>query len=210
MTTSLDDFEQQNLINRYRHRLDDIREWRAMLSDVMITVTGYSMDLANVRSTTDRIPGGDALTMRGPWARDADHGDDLPHPDQVLREWMETITEQPSPGTWGECWRWHRDQTQRILESPWADAWRTDIDALWWRLAKLTGNHPEPTPAPEITTDQVIDALRDNPDHPLTRREISIIFNIPASTITTWRSRGLQTDHRGHYRAGDILDRLTA
>ena len=50
------------------------------------TISGYSMDLTGIRGTTDRIPGGDALAMRGPWSRDADHGDDLPHPDQILRE----------------------------------------------------------------------------------------------------------------------------
>lgn len=147
MIDQADDFEHLNQIARYRNRLDDIREWRSQLHDVMLSISGFAMDLTGVRGTTDRIPGGDALAMRGPWSPDADHGDDLPHPDQVCREWMETIAGE-SARTWAENWRWLRDHTSDILESPWADAWRTDIDSLWGRLAALTGNS-EPQPEPE-------------------------------------------------------------
>lgn len=196
-------------IGTMRDRLEDIRRWRRDLSDVMLTITGYAMNLTGIRGTSDRIPGGDALAMLGPWAPDATHGDDLPHPDQVLREWADTI-DGATFKSWEECWRWHWDHTQRILDSPWADGWQEDLTNLWWRLARLTGNAPEEKHTEEITSDMVIDALRENPDHRLTRRDLSTIFEIPASTITTWRSRGLTTDDKGQYRAGDILDRLTA
>lgn len=196
------------LIGTMRDRLENIRQWRGQLTDVMLAITSHGPDLTGIRGTTDRIPGGDALAMLGPWAPDADHGDDLPHPDQVLREWRETITEETHTGSWAECWRWHWDQAQRILESPWAEEWQQDLTALWWRLAKLTGNEPEREPEPEITSEMVVDALRQNPEHRLTRRDLSTIFEIPASTITTWRSRGLEADERGKYRAGDILERL--
>lgn len=209
MTDPLDDFEHLNTINRYRNRLDDIRDWKALLPEVMLTISGYSMNLTGVRGTSDRMPGGDALVMTGPWSGDADHGDDLPHPDQVLREWVERL-DGKARGSWTENWRWLRDQSPAILGTQWADQWKADIDALWWRLAKLTGNAPEPEPTPEITNGMVIDALRENPDHRLSRKELGIIFGIPASTITTWRSRGLETDEKGSYRAGDILDRLAA
>lgn len=131
------------LIGTMRDRLEDIRAWRGQLSDVMLTITSQAMDLTGIRGTTDRIPGGDALAMLGPWSGDADHGDDLPHPDQVLREWRETITEDTPAGSWAECWRWHWDQTPRILETPWGEEWQQDLTALWWRLARLTGNAPK-------------------------------------------------------------------
>ena len=145
MTQPLDDFDHLNQIARYRNRLDDIREWRAQLPDVMLTISGYSMDLTGIRGTTQRIPGGDALAMLGPWAPDADHGDDLPHPDQIIREWTERLTGQ-TLGTWTENWRWLHDHTPNILQSPAADAWRADIDALWHRLERLSGNHARDEP----------------------------------------------------------------
>lgn len=160
------------LIGTMRDRLEDVRQWREQLSDVMLTIAGYSMDLTGIRGTTDRIPGGDALTMLGPWARDADHGDDLPHPDQILREWLETIAERPSPGSWEECWRWHWDSTQRILESPWAEEWQQDLTALWWRLARLTGNAPKDDAPSMADAEEIQRHAAAVPDHTmLTLRE---------------------------------------
>lgn len=160
------------LIGTIRDRLEDIRHWREQLSDVMLTISGYSMDLTGIRGTTDRIPGGDALTMLGPWAADADHGDDLPHPDQVLREWRETITEEPHRGTWAECWRWHWDQTPRILETPWAEEWQQDLTALWWRLARLTGNAPKDDTPTMADAEEIQRHATAVPDHTmLTLRE---------------------------------------
>lgn len=160
------------LIGTMRDRLENIRQWRGQLSDVMLTISGYSMELTGIRGTTDRIPGGDALAMLGPWAPDADHGDDLPHPDQVLREWLETIAERPSPGSWEECWRWHWDQTQRILESPWAEEWQQDLTALWWRLARLTGNAPKDDTPTMADAEEIQRHASAVPDHTmLTLRE---------------------------------------
>lgn len=172
MTDPLDDFEHLNLIARHRNRLDDIREWRAQLNDVMLTISGYSMDLTGIRGTTDRIPGGDALAMLGPWSPDADHGDDLPHPDQVLREWRETITEDTHTSSWAECWRWHWDHTPRILESPWAEGWQQDLTALWWRLARLTGNAPKDDTPSMADAEEIQRHAAAVPDHTmLTLRE---------------------------------------
>ena len=160
------------LIGTMRDRLEDIRQWRGQLTDVILTVSGYSMDLTGIRGTTDRIPGGDALAMLGPWARDADHGDDLPHPDQVLREWLETIADRPSPGSWEECWRWHWDSTQRILESPWSEGWQQDLTALWWRLARLTGNAPKDDAPTMADAEEIQRHAAAVPDHTmLTLRE---------------------------------------
>lgn len=160
------------LIGTMRDRLEDIRQWREQLSDVMLTISGYSMDLTGIRGTTDRIPGGDALAMRGPWAADADHGDDLPHPDQVLREWRETITEETRGGSWEDCWRWHWDSTQRILESPWAEEWQQDLTALWWRLARLTGNAPKDDTPTMADAEEIQRHASAVPDHTmLTLRE---------------------------------------
>ncbi|QCR53219.1 hypothetical protein C1N80_06240 [Brachybacterium sp. SGAir0954] len=201
-------FEQ---IGTMRDRLENIRQWRGQLSDVMLTITGYSMDLTGIRGTTDRIPGGDALAMLAPWAPDATHGDDLPHPDQVIKEWSHTIhdhhgTVPPARATWAEHWRYLWDETQRILESPWAEAWTADITALWWRLARLTGNAPAPEPEPLRSVDDVWAALEQNPEHELTRRDLTHL-GINPSTLTTWRHRGkISESTPGRYRAGDILD----
>ena len=160
------------LIGTMRDRLEDVRQWREQLSDVMLTISGYSMDLTGIRGTTDRIPGGDALAMRGPWSPDADHGDDLPHPDQVLREWLETIAERPSPGSWEECWRWHWDETPRILETPWGEEWQQDLTALWWRLARLTGNAPKDDTPTMADAEEIQRHASAVPDHTmLTLRE---------------------------------------
>lgn len=141
MTDPLDDFEHLNLIARYRNRLDDILDWYRALPDTMLTISSHAMDLAGTRGTTSRIPGGDALAMLGPWSADADHGDDLPHPAQTIHEWVETIN-GTAHRTLTENWRWLRDHVPHILESPWATAWREDIDALWHRLERLSGDAP--------------------------------------------------------------------
>ncbi|HEX7349602.1 hypothetical protein [Brachybacterium sp.] len=160
------------LIGTMRDRLENIRQWRGQLTDVMLTITSHGPDLTGIRGTTDRIPGGDALAMLGPWAPDADHGDDLPHPDQVLREWRETITEDTHRGSWEECWRWHWDQTQRILESPWAEEWQQDLTALWWRLARLTGNAPKDDVPTMADAEEIQRHAAAVPDHTmLTLRE---------------------------------------
>ncbi|MFI8778237.1 hypothetical protein ACIGH6_14290 [Brachybacterium paraconglomeratum] len=160
------------LIGTMRDRLEDIRHWRSDLSDVMLTVSGYSMDLTGIRGTTDRIPGGDALAMLAPWAPDATHGDDLPHPDQILREWRETITEEQHGGSWAECWRWHWDHTPTILESPWAEGWQQDLTALWWRLARLTGNAPKQDTPTMADAEEIQRHAQAVPDHTmLTLRE---------------------------------------
>lgn len=165
------------LIGTMRDRLEDIRSWKEQLSDTMVTISGYSMDLTGIRGTTDRIPGGDALAMLGPWAPDADHGDDLPHPDQIIREWSHTIhdhhgTVPPARATWAEHWRYLWDETQRILESPWAEAWCEDITALWWRLARLTGNAPKDDTPTMADAEEIQRHAAKVPDHTmLTLRE---------------------------------------
>lgn len=141
------DLEAMNEVNRYRHRLEDIREWRGLLPEIVTAISSHGLDLSGVRGTTERLPGGDALAMLAPWAPDATCGDDLPHPDQIVREWAHTIHDAhgqvPPNASWVEHWRFLHDQTAWILASPWAVQWRADIDALWWRLARLTGNTPE-------------------------------------------------------------------
>lgn len=149
-------------IGGMRDQLEDIRHWRDALSDVMLTISSQALDLTGIRGTTDRIPGGDALAMLGPWAPDADHGDDLPHPEQIMREWVEQIHGERL-GSWEEHWRWHWDQTPRILASPWADAWQADITALWWRLARLTGNAPKNEEAD--LQRRLVDCANELPDH---------------------------------------------
>ncbi|PMC76391.1 hypothetical protein [Brachybacterium sp. UMB0905] len=195
------------LIGTMRDRLEDIRHWRGQLSDVMLTITCHAMDLTGIRGTTNRIPGGDALAMLGPWAPDADHGDDLPHPDQILREWMETITEQPSPSSWEECWRWHWDSTPRILESPWAEEWQQDLTALWWRLARLTGNEPKHE---EDTMRGALDCINARDDLPpelrLTARDADRFWPGIAQRLKDDRHHGRPTPDRADDRTYIVAD----
>lgn len=156
------------LIGTYREKLDQIREWRPQLSDTILTLSAINLSLAPARGSTDRIPGGDALAMLGPWSADADEGDDLPHPDQVIREWSQTIhgyldATPPARSTWATHWRYLYDQCPSILESPWAEHWQADITALWWRLARLTGNAPNDEE--ETLQRQLVDHANELPDH---------------------------------------------
>lgn len=132
-------------IGHWRDKLENIRHWYQQLPDILGATPSPRLDLTGTRGTTNRIPGGDTLTMLAPWSPDADHGDDLPHPDQIIREWSHTIHDAhgaiPAPRTtWAEHWRYLWDQTPTILGSAFADAWTADINALWHRLARLTGN----------------------------------------------------------------------
>ncbi|GAA1333871.1 hypothetical protein GCM10009592_28530 [Brachybacterium rhamnosum] len=218
MTTSpLDDFEQQNHINRYRNRLDDIRTMLNEIPDTMLTISSYAMDLAGSRATTEpALPGGEALILTGPWSSDATHGDDTPHPAQTITEWAHTIHDAhgqvpPHHLRFPQAIRYLHDQTPWILTSPWAPAWQRDIDAVHGRLRSLCPpevdhHHDDAIEHDQITEDQLWDALALHPDHELTRRDLAHL-GIPASTVTTWRHRGKVTETSpGRYRAGDIVD----
>lgn len=205
-------------ITHWRDRLDQIRDMLDQLPEQLVTITGYAMDLAGpVGHTVPPLPGGDVLAILGPWAPDATVGDDLPHPRQVITEWAHTIYDAhgqipPAGLRFATALRYVRDEVPWILESPWADAWRDDIDAVHGRLATLCPAGPvdethDDTPTVTIITeDQLWDALAQRPEHELTRRDLTHL-GIPASTITTWRHRGKISETRpGRYRAGDILE----
>lgn len=202
--TAIDDLEQLNLVARYRNRLDDIRTWYSELPDLILAIGSQALDLTGIRGTTDRIPGGDALAMLGPWAPDADHGDDLPHPIQICREWVDTINGQPLP-TFTQNWRWLRDHTPRILESQWATAWRQDIDNLWGRLSALTG-HNDPKPPPEPINLHTM-ALDIPDDARLTPTEAGHFFPGITEKIKDdkhHRRLTITPDEKGRYTAADL------
>lgn len=196
-------------------KLEEIRFMYPQLSAVMLTVSGYAMDLTGIRgSSTPPLPGGDALAMLGPTSVGYDEPDDLPHPAAWIKDWADKWREATrTPTRPGEKWATHlailQANTAWFIRQDRTGNFRTDIRAIHGRLSSLTGNSEKPTPTPEPTPDEVIEALKEKPDHRLTRKELSTALGIPASTITTWRSRGLTTDERGTYRAGDILERLT-
>lgn len=196
-------------------KLEDIRFMYPQLADTMLTIGSQALDLTGVRGTTQRIPGGDALTMLAPYSVGYDEPDDLPHPAQVVREWADRWRDATrTPHRPGEKWASHlailQANTAWYIRQDQSGAFRDDIRALWGRLSKLVGDAPEKAPEPEITDEMVIKALKENPEHRITRKEVGLIFGITPSTITTWRSRGLTVDEKGCYRAGDILERLAA
>ena len=213
-----EEFELMNRVNYYRHRLDDIRVWYGQLPETMLAVSSARMDLAPARGSGRRLPGGDAMVMIGPWSSDADEGDDTPHPAQIVREWVERLAGEAA-GSWTANWRWLVDAVPMILGSQWASAWCSDIDALWHRLASLTGN------APVVESDEVqrrlVDHADDLPDDAmLTLAQVEAAWpgRGISGRIRSARSKEnararredrpprhrLEPDRRGRYRLGDL------
>lgn len=204
-------------VDYWRNILNAIDRMLTEVPDTMLTISSYSMDLAGPSSTTESpLPGGDALVLTGPWASDAIHGDDTPHPAQTVIEWCETIRERrgASMGArprYAEALRYLRDETPWILESPFSYAWREDLEAVHGRLRSLcppeVDERHDSTPLEDaITDEQLWEALEQHPEHELSRRDLAHL-GIPASTVTTWRHRGkISETSPGCYRAGDILD----
>lgn len=197
-------------------KLEEIRWMYPRIGDTMLTISGYAMDLTGISGSSEPpLPGGDALAMLGPWSPGYDEPDDLPHPGQIVREWADRwrqATRAPDPI--GAKWATHlavlRSNTEWFIRQDRNGHFRKDIRAIHGRLESLTGNSERPAPAPNPTPEEVLAALREKPEHLLTRKELGTILGIPPSTITTWRSRGLAADEKGRYRAGDILERLAA
>lgn len=142
MNDLIDDFEQQNEINRQRHRLDDIRQMINDIPELHITVSSYAMDLAGpAPSVEPPLPGGDALDITGPWSPNATYGDQAP-PRQVITEWAMTVYDAhdqvPPPGLrFTQALTYLREKTPWILSSPWADTYRAEINAVYGRLRAL-------------------------------------------------------------------------
>ena len=89
-------------------KLEDIRFMYPQLADTMLTIGSQALDLTGVRGTTQRIPGGDALTMLAPYSVGYDEPDDLPHPAQVVREWADRWRDATrTPHRPGEKWASH-------------------------------------------------------------------------------------------------------
>lgn len=209
--------QQPHEIDHWRNILNAIDRMLTEVPDTMLTISSYSMNLAGPSPSTEPpLPGGDALVLTGPWASDATHGDDTPHPKQTVIEWCETIrNHRGSPATsrprYIEALRYLRDETPWILESPYATAWCEDLEAVHGRLRTLcppeVDHRHDSTPLEEaITDEQLWEALEQHPEHELTRRDLAHL-GINPSTLTTWRHRGKISETKpGRYRAGDILD----
>lgn len=211
MTDRDQDFETQNTINHYRNKLHDIHEWHQQLNDTIGTISGYSMDLSGVTSpATPRLPGGDALAMLAPYSDGHLEPDDLPHPTQILTNHAHTIDhlQQHTPTTYTLTTALRRNHDA----IPWLHAnghlpkWATEINQLWTRLGKITGNlQPNPQPQPP-TRQQLWEALEQNP-HTLLPRQALTTLGYNKSTITTWKQRGILTpNNQGQYLAADLLN----
>lgn len=203
-------------VDHWRNRLNAIDRMLAELPEQHITISSYAMDLGRpAHASEPPLPGGDALDILGPWSSDATYGDE-PTPRQVIVEWAHTVYDAhdnvpPRDLTYTQALVYVREQVPWLLQSPWADVFRDDIDAVHGRLAALcppvVDERHDSTPQRDvITEDDLWDALAQRPDHELTRRDLTHL-GINASTLTTWRHRGKISETRpGRYRAGDILD----
>lgn len=166
-------------------KLDEIKWMYPRISDTMLMISGSGLDLTGIRGTTDRIPGGDALAMLGPWSPGYDEPDDLPHPGQIVREWADRwrqATRAPDPisAKWATHLAVLRSNTEWFIRQDRNGDFRKDIRALWWRLARLTGNAPDNEH--ETLQRQLADVANDLPDHArLTLTEID----------KTWPDRNL-------------------
>ena len=133
-------------IREIGQKLDDIRWWYPQLADTMLTIGSQAMDLTGIRGTTQRIPGGDALTMLGPYSVGYEEPDDLPHPAQIIREWADRWRDATrTPSRPGAKWVAHLAILQAnvawYIRMDQSGSFRADIRALWGRLRALTGNH---------------------------------------------------------------------
>lgn len=206
------------VINHWWRILGEIDTMLREVTEQHITITGYSMDLTGPTASAEPpLPGGERLDITGPWSSNATYGDQAT-PRQVVIEWDQTIrqhragADEPPPArSFAVALRYLRDETARILESPYAAAWCQDIEGVHGRLRSLcppeVDQRHDSTPIEvTVTEDMLWKALEGRPDHELTRRDLTHL-GINASTLTTWRHRGKITETRpGCYRAGDIIE----
>lgn len=132
-------------IDEITNHLDDIRDWYPQLATTMLNAPGNTLDLTGIRGSTSRIPGGDALTMLAPYSTGYTEPDDLPHPAQIISEWADrwrqaTRTPTPEHPKWGNHLAIVRANTPWFVRQDTSGEFRTDIRALWHRLARLTGH----------------------------------------------------------------------
>ena len=197
-------------------KLEDIRWWYPQLADTMTTISGYAMDLTGIRGTTQRIPGGDALTMLGPYSVGYDEPDDLPHPAQIVREWADRWREATrTPARPGEKWASHLAVLQAnvawYVRMDQSGAFRNDIRALWGRLRALTGNHERETQ--EHRGAEHCQALADAlpPDTRLTARDADLFWPGIQQKLKDDRHHRRPIPDRADdrtYTAGDLRDYL--
>lgn len=142
-----------------RDKLGEIRYWYPQLADTMFTISGYSMDLTGIPSTTETpLPGGDALAMLGPYSTGYTEPDDLPHPAQVIREWANrwreaTRAPEPVAAKWSAHLAILEANTGWFIRQDRAGEFRSDIRAVHARLQHLTGDaEPKPEPEPDDIT----------------------------------------------------------
>lgn len=206
MTTPPD---RDHVVDYWRNILNAIDRMTTEIPDTMLTISSYAMDLAGPATSTEPpLPGGDALVLTGPWASDATHGDDTPHPAQTIIEWCERIrAHRGSPATarprYIEALRYLRDETPWILESAAAETWCADIEAVHGRLRALcppeVDDRHDSTPLEEAID---LTALADQipGDKMLSRDEAEHFW--PSSLDTTaWaalRKRAQRAREEGH------------
>lgn len=197
-------------------KLEDIRWWYPQLADTMLTIGSQALDLTGIRGTTQRIPGGDALTMLGPYSVGYDEPDDLPHPAQIIREWADRWREATrTPARPGEKWAAHLAILQAnvawYIRMDQSGAFRNDIRALWGRLRALTGNQEREQR--EHRGPEDCEALRDllPPDTRLTARDADLFWPGIAQRLKDDRHHRRPTPERADdrtYAAGDLRDYL--
>ena len=205
------DFETQNTINHYRNRLTDIRDWIPQLTDTMLTISGYSMNLSGVTANSSpQLPGGDALTMLAPYSDGNLEPDDTPHPAQIIIEGAHAIDRAQARGTreytFAEAWARNHTAIPWLHANGHLQAWAEEIDALWNRLGRLTGNIEKP--APTTWPGHITEYADQIPDHTkLTLQEADHFWPGIHTRIRTQRSRGQTTptpDQTGRYTAEEL------
>lgn len=209
----MDDFDlaTQNTINHYRNKLHDIHTWHQQLNDTMTTITSHTMNLAPTTHTpTPKLPGGDALAMLAPYNTNATEPDDLPHPTQILTNHAHTIDhlQQRTPTTYTltTALRRNHDAIPWLHKHGHLHKWATEINQLWTRLGKITGNL-QPNPQPQWTG-HITDYADQIPDNTkLTLKEADHFWPGIHNRIRTQKSRGRTTptpDTQGRYTAADL------
>ena len=175
-------------VHHWQQTLNRIDRMLAEISELHVTISSQPLNLAGPTVATEPpLPGGDMLDVTGPWSSDATYATD-PTPRQVITEWAITIWDAhdqtpPNPLRYTHALTYVREKIPWILESPWADEWCDDINAVHGRLRALC--------PPEV------DETHDSRDTPAT-------IDLPSMANLIPDGRTLTRDEAEHFWPGAL------
>lgn len=146
------------IVGHWHVKLEEIRTMYPRINDTMYQITSRPLDLTGIRSTAEPpMPGGDALVITAGWARDAEHADDTPHPEQIIIESAEAVDRYQGHAeqryTFDTAWHRNYEAVPWLHANGYLEGWGEPISSAHYRLASLLGDAPDkPSPPPADIT----------------------------------------------------------